>query len=115
MTEEPILKENKDRFVLFPIQKNDIWQFYKRAEASFWTAEEIDLSQDLKDWANLNDGERHFIKGSQEELGNFLYPRFSIQSWYLTALSQRCGQFGSYQFYILYLFFIFNLNSLFWA
>ena len=47
-TEEPILKENKDRFVLFPIQHNDIWEFYKKAEASFWTAEEIDLSQDLK-------------------------------------------------------------------
>lgn len=62
MQEEPILKENKDRFVLFPIQQNDIWQFYKKAEASFWTAEEIDLSQDLKDWANLNEGERHFIK-----------------------------------------------------
>lgn len=61
LKEEPILKENKDRFVLFPIQKNDIWQFYKKAEASFWTAEEIDLSQDLKDWNNLNDGERHFI------------------------------------------------------
>jgi len=61
MQEEPILKENKDRFVLFPIQKNDIWQFYKKAEASIWTAEEIDLSQDLKDWNNLNDGERHFI------------------------------------------------------
>ncbi len=61
LQEEPILKENKDRFVLFPIQKNDIWQFYKKAEASFWTAEEIDLSQDLKDWNNLNDGERHFI------------------------------------------------------
>lgn len=61
MSEEPILKENKDRFVLFPIQHNDIWGFYKKAEASFWTAEEIDLSQDLKDWANLNDGERHFI------------------------------------------------------
>jgi ribonucleoside-diphosphate reductase beta chain len=60
--EEPILKENKDRFVLFPIEHDDIWQFYKKAEASFWTAEEIDLSQDLKDWANLNDGERHFIK-----------------------------------------------------
>ncbi len=59
---EPILKENKDRFVLFPIEKDDIWKFYKKAEASFWTAEEIDLSQDLKDWANLNDGERHFIK-----------------------------------------------------
>jgi ribonucleoside-diphosphate reductase beta chain len=59
--EEPILKENKNRFVLFPIQHNDIWEFYKKAEASFWTAEEIDLSQDLKDWAGLNDGERHFI------------------------------------------------------
>jgi len=59
--EEPILKENKSRFVLFPIQHDDIWEFYKKAEASFWTAEEIDLSQDLKDWANLNDGERHFI------------------------------------------------------
>lgn len=60
--EEPILKENKDRFVLFPIQHDDIWQFYKKAEASIWTAEEIDLSQDTKDWENLNDGERHFIK-----------------------------------------------------
>ncbi|MDP4679331.1 MAG: ribonucleoside-diphosphate reductase small subunit [Cyclobacteriaceae bacterium] len=61
LLEEPILQENKNRFVLFPIQKNDIWQFYKKAQASFWTAEEIDLSQDLKDWNNLNDGERHFI------------------------------------------------------
>jgi len=59
--EEPILRENKDRFVLFPIEHDDIWEFYKKAEASFWTAEEIDLSQDLKDWENLNDGERHFI------------------------------------------------------
>ena len=61
--EEPILKENKDRFVLFPIQHNDIWEFYKKAEASFWTAEEIDLSQDLKDWSNtMSDDEKHFIK-----------------------------------------------------
>lgn len=59
--EEPILKENSNRFVLFPIQHDDIWQFYKKAEASFWTAEEIDLGQDLKDWAGLTDGERHFI------------------------------------------------------
>jgi ribonucleoside-diphosphate reductase beta chain len=59
--EEKILQENKNRFVLFPIQHNDIWEYYKKAEASFWTAEEIDLSQDLKDWNNLNDGERHFI------------------------------------------------------
>lgn len=61
--EEPILKENNDRFVLFPIVHNDIWQFYKKAEASFWTAEEIDLSQDLIDWnEKLNDDERYFIK-----------------------------------------------------
>lgn len=58
---EPILAENTNRFVLFPIQHNDIWQMYKKAEASFWTAEEIDLSQDQKDWENLNDNERHFI------------------------------------------------------
>lgn len=58
---EPLLKENKNRFVLFPIQHNDIWQMYKKAEASFWTAEEIDLSQDRKDWEELSDNERHFI------------------------------------------------------
>ena len=60
---EPILVKNNDRFVLFPIEHNDIWQFYKKAEASFWTAEEIDLSQDLIDWnEKLPDDERHFIK-----------------------------------------------------
>lgn len=60
---EPILKENKDRFVLFPIQHDDIWAFYKKEEASFWTAEEIDLGQDIIDWdTKLNDDERHFIK-----------------------------------------------------
>ena len=58
---EPILAENKNRFVLFPIKHNDIWEFYKKAEASFWTAEEIDLSQDLNDWEKMTDGERHFI------------------------------------------------------
>jgi len=58
---EPLLKENKNRFVLFPIEHHDIWEFYKKAEASFWTAEEIDLSQDLKDWEGLNAGEQHFI------------------------------------------------------
>lgn len=58
---EPILKENPNRFVLFPIQHDEVWQMYKKAEASFWTAEEIDLTQDLKDWESLNDGERHFI------------------------------------------------------
>ena len=60
---EPILRENPNRFVLFPIQHDDIWNFYKKSEASFWTAEEIDLHQDLSDWENkLNDNERHFIK-----------------------------------------------------
>ncbi|MFV8268728.1 ribonucleotide-diphosphate reductase subunit beta [Flavobacterium sp. GT2N3] len=60
---EPILQENKNRFVIFPIKHHDIWEFYKSMEASFWTAEEIDLSQDLNDWNNkLSDDERYFIK-----------------------------------------------------
>jgi ribonucleoside-diphosphate reductase beta chain len=60
---EPILQENKSRFVIFPIKHHDIWEWYKKMEASFWTAEEIDLSQDLNDWNNkLNDDERYFVK-----------------------------------------------------
>jgi len=60
---EPILKQNPNRFVLFPIEHNDIWEEYKKGEACFWTAEEIDLSQDLEDWRNvLNDDEKYFIK-----------------------------------------------------
>jgi ribonucleoside-diphosphate reductase beta chain len=60
---EPILQENKDRFVLFPIKHREIWEMYKKAEASFWTAEEIDLSPDLLDWEQkLNPDEKHFIK-----------------------------------------------------
>ncbi len=60
---EPILQDNPGRFVIFPIQHDDIWKFYKNSEASFWTAEEIDLSGDLNDWnERLNDDERHFIK-----------------------------------------------------
>ncbi|KAG8830399.1 Ribonucleotide-diphosphate reductase (RNR), small subunit [Serendipita sp. 399] len=60
--DEPLLKESQRRFVLFPIQYHEIWQMYKKAEASFWTAEEMDLSKDLHDWENkLNDNERHFI------------------------------------------------------
>jgi ribonucleoside-diphosphate reductase beta chain len=63
VNDEPILRENKDRFVLFPIKHKSIWEMYKKAEASFWTAEEIDLSTDTNDWENkLNDDERYFIK-----------------------------------------------------
>jgi len=60
--EEFLLKENPNRFVLFPIEHNEIWNMYKQAEASFWTAEEIDLSADTTDWQKLSDDERHFIK-----------------------------------------------------
>jgi len=60
---EPILQENKDRFVIFPIKHHDIWEWYKKMEASFWTAEEIDLHQDLSDWnTKLNEDEKFFIK-----------------------------------------------------
>lgn len=59
---EPLLRENPRRFVIFPIQYPDIWQMYKKAEASFWTVEEVDLSKDLSDWEKLKDSEKHFIK-----------------------------------------------------
>jgi len=60
---EPILQENKDRFVIFPIQHHDLWEWYKKQEACIWTAEEIDLHEDLNDWNNkLNDDEKYFIK-----------------------------------------------------
>ena len=60
---EPILQENPNRFVLFPIEHQDIWESYKTQEACIWTAEEVDLAQDLTDWRNkLNDDERYFIK-----------------------------------------------------
>ncbi|MCO4790850.1 MAG: ribonucleotide-diphosphate reductase subunit beta [Flavobacteriales bacterium] len=62
MQQEPILQENKNRFVIFPIQHDDIWQWYKKQEASFWTAEEIDLHQDVVDWKKLSDDERYFLK-----------------------------------------------------
>merc|ERR1711972_1147279 len=60
-TQEPLLMENPRRFVILPIQYGDIWQMYKKAEASFWTAEEVDLSKDVKDWEGLKDDEKHFI------------------------------------------------------
>ena len=60
---EPILRENPNRFVLFPIKYEQIWEMYKQHMASFWTAEEIDLAADLNDWEHkLNDDEKHFIK-----------------------------------------------------
>jgi ribonucleoside-diphosphate reductase beta chain len=61
MTQEKLLTPDINRFVVFPVRYQDLWDMYKKAEASFWTAEEIDLVPDLKDWVNLNDGERHFI------------------------------------------------------
>jgi hypothetical protein len=58
---EPLLQTNPHRFVLFPIQHDDIWRMCKKAEASFWTAEEIDLSAEPSDWKRLSLTERHFI------------------------------------------------------
>merc|ERR1711865_76458 len=59
---DPLLMDNPRRWVMFPIQYPEVWEMYKKHEASFWTAEEIDLSQDNKDWDKLSDSERHFIK-----------------------------------------------------
>merc|ERR1712079_356334 len=61
-SEEPLLRENPNRFVILPIQYDDIWRMYKKAQASFWTAEEVDLEKDLKDWnEKLKEDERYFI------------------------------------------------------
>lgn len=59
---EPILESNEQRFVLFPIKYNSVYEMYKKHLASFWTADEIDLYQDLRDWEKLNEKEKHFIK-----------------------------------------------------
>lgn len=62
MTNEPLLIENQNRFCLYPIQYNDIWEAYKKHKASFWTAEEIDFSADANDWGRLDEDEKFFIE-----------------------------------------------------
>jgi len=59
---DPLLEENPQRYVVFPLQHPSIWEFYKKHKASFWTAEELDLSQDDKDWDSMTEKERTFIK-----------------------------------------------------
>ena len=59
---EKILKENPNRFVIFPIEHNDIWEYYKMHQAAFWTAEEVDLTNDIRDWEKLTDNEKFFVK-----------------------------------------------------
>jgi ribonucleoside-diphosphate reductase subunit M2 len=59
---DPLLRDNPQRWVMFPIKYPEVWELYKKHEASFWTAEEIDLSSDNADWDKLTDAERHFIK-----------------------------------------------------
>ena len=61
-TNEPMLNEEENRYVIFPIKHDSFWEMYKRAEANFWTAEELDLSKDLIDWGKLNANEHFFIK-----------------------------------------------------
>jgi ribonucleoside-diphosphate reductase beta chain len=59
---EKLLTENPGRFVIFPIEHNDIWEYYKQHQAAFWTAEEVDLTNDIRDWENLTENEKYFIK-----------------------------------------------------
>lgn len=92
--DEPLLAENDNRFVLFPIKYHDIWDMYKKALASFWTAEEIDLSQDLNHFEKLSQGERHFVKhvlaffaASDGIVNENLIERFAQE---VTAPEARC-------------------------
>ena len=59
--DEPLLTPNEERLVVLPVEHQDIWEMYKKAVASFWIAEEVDLSKDLRDWNRLTDDERYFI------------------------------------------------------
>ncbi|AXN91020.1 putative ribonucleoside-diphosphate reductase small subunit [Namao virus] len=85
-SKEIILKENKQRFVIYPIKYNDIWMMYKKAVASFWTVEEVDLTKDLDDWDRLKPSERKFIShilaffaGSDGIVGENLLKRFCTE------------------------------------
>ena len=62
MKMEKILVENPGRFVIFPIEHNDIWEYYKQHQAAFWTAEEVDLTNDIRDWEMLTENEQYFVK-----------------------------------------------------
>jgi ribonucleoside-diphosphate reductase beta chain len=62
VVEEPILIENPNRFVIFPIEYHDIWEYYKQHQAAFWTAEEVDLTGDIREWESLSENEKYFIK-----------------------------------------------------
>ena len=91
---EPMLQPNPTRFVLFPIKHHEMWVMYKKAEASFWTAEEVDLANDLNDWAKLTDAERNFIShvlaffaASDGIVNENLVERFSSEVQYPEA---RC-------------------------
>ena len=61
-SEEPLLRENPNRFVIFPIQHDDLWKMYKDHISVFWRPEEVDLSKDLRDWQTLTTNEQHFVK-----------------------------------------------------
>ena len=80
---EPLLSENPNRFVILPIQEPKVWEMYKKAVASFWTVDEVDLSQDLKDWKTLKESEQYFIKNmlAKSEITICLNPSLIMQSW----------------------------------
>lgn len=59
---EELLVERKNRYVVYPIEYDDIWKMYKMAMASFWTVEEVDLGKDMDDWNKLSENERFFVK-----------------------------------------------------
>ena len=59
---EPLLQDTNNRYVLFPIQHNNLFELYKKALAPFWTVEEVDLSKDANDWLKLSEDEKYFIK-----------------------------------------------------
>ena len=97
MKKEILLEENKDRFVLFPINYPKIWDMYKKSVQSFWTAEEVDLQADQKDWEKLSNDERHFIKhvlaffAASDGIVNENLAENFVRNGVTTIVSGNCG------------------------
>lgn len=111
MNSEKILIENPNRFVIFPIEHHDIWAFYKQQQAAIWTAEEVDLSHDLKDWDGLSDNEKFFIKN----ILSFFAASDGIVNENLAENFYREVQYPEAKFFYGAQLFIENIHSLMYS
>ena len=96
---EKILVENPNRFVIFPIQHDDIWEYYKQHQAAFWTAEEVDLSNDIRDWNNLTENEQYLQLKQLHKVEKMMRLHYDLQINLegLDVISNLLSQLESHQ------------------